>query len=277
MSRSLDTEKIRDDFEAKNHTTELQGSYSGRSLSSYSNTTLRNYIKVHKEMEDTTKLNTSKLGTKEYWDNFYNLERKNFEENSEDTGECWFDDSDAERKMVAFLTEHIGEYKIQNDASMLDLGTGNGHLLFELYENEFNGPMLGVDYSEQSVAFAREIAKSKDIESTIKFSQADIFENGWNPGKFDIVLDKGTLDAIALSGIKLEDDKTVVDVYGSIVENLLEKDSIFLITSCNFTQEELIKTVETDKLKCWETIKYPVFQFGGVKGSSICSVAFVKQ
>ncbi|CCC67915.1 hypothetical protein NCAS_0A13570 [Naumovozyma castellii] len=227
-------------------------------------------------MEDTTKLNVSKLGTKQYWDDFYSLERQNFKENSEDTGECWFNDNDAEQKMIDFLDENIGSYRIAADASMLDLGTGNGHLLFELYENDFHGQMLGVDYSEQSVQFANEIAKSKSLDEKIRFKQADIFQSEWNPGKFDVVLDKGTLDAIALSGIKFDDGKTVVDIYGKIIERILEKDSVFLITSCNFTEEELIKIIETDKLKCWETIKYPVFEFGGVKGSTISSVAFVK-
>ncbi|EDO15069.1 hypothetical protein Kpol_411p14 [Vanderwaltozyma polyspora DSM 70294] len=228
-------------------------------------------------MEDTSKLNTSKLGTKQYWDDFYSLERENFKENPEDVGECWFNDSDAEMRMVDFLNDNIGSYNIKSDSSIIDLGTGNGHLLFELFENDFDGSMLGVDYSEQSVNFATEIAKNKGYNDSIKFEQADIFQNNWNPGKFDIVLDKGTLDAIALSGIKFDDGKTIVDIYSKVIEKLLDKDGVFLITSCNFTEDELTKIIQGDSLKKWDIVKYPVFEFGGVKGTTVCTVAFVKQ
>ncbi|CCK69907.1 Efm4p KNAG_0D01550 [Huiozyma naganishii CBS 8797] len=226
-------------------------------------------------MQDTTQLNKSKLGTKQYWDDFYAVERKNFKANEEDTGECWFDDNDAEQKMVDFLSDNIEQYSIESGSSMIDLGTGNGHLLFELAENDFAGPMLGVDYSEESVQFANEIAQSRGLSSTITFEQADIFSDDWSPGEFDIVLDKGTLDAIALSGLQIG-NKSVVECYSTVVEKLLKDGGVFLITSCNFTQEELTKIIETDNLKVWETVDYPVFEFGGVKGTPICTIAFVK-
>ncbi|CAR21216.1 Efm4p [Lachancea thermotolerans CBS 6340] len=229
-------------------------------------------------MEDTSKLNTSKLGTKEYWDDFYALENSNFKENPGDTGECWFADNDAEEKMIEFLMDNLDQQNIHRDCSMIDLGTGNGHLLFQLHEEGFNGPMMGVDYSEKSVQFAREISESQfPGYENIKFEAADIFDPNWECSAYDVVLDKGTLDAIALSGIKLDGDRSVVDVYPKVVEKLLKKDSVFLITSCNFTQEELIRIVESDSLKVWKTIDYPVFEFGGVKGTTICSIAFVKR
>lgn len=228
-------------------------------------------------MEDTTKLNTSKLGTKAYWDDFYALEKENFKKNPEDTGECWFDDSNAETRMVEFLSENLGSYKIQLDSSMIDLGTGNGHLLFELCGDGFNGPLHGIDYSAESIQFASEVANAKGYDGNTTFSIADIFRPDWTPGTFDVVLDKGTLDAISLSGMKFDHGRSVVDIYSGVIEKLLEKDGVFLITSCNFTEEELIKIVQSDSLKVWETIKYPAFRFGGVKGTAICSVAFVKQ
>lgn len=228
-------------------------------------------------MEDTTKLNKSKLGTKKYWDDFYEVERKNFEENHQDTGECWFADNDAEERMIEFLIDNQGEDQISSESSIIDLGTGNGHLLFSLLDEGFKGKMVGVDYSEQSVEFANAISESeyKDYNN-ISFSAKDIFDDSWNPEKFNIVLDKGTLDAIALSGITFDDGKTAIDRYPGVIERLLGKGGILLITSCNFTEDELIKIIENDSLKLWKTINYPVFEFGGVKGSAICSVAFIK-
>lgn len=176
--------------------------------------------------------------------------------------------------MVQFLFDNLGEYKISETATMCDVGTGNGHLLFTLREEGFKGPFVGIDYSENSVEFATKIAEEEEIED-ITFEVVDIYDDKWTPKKFDVVLDKGTLDAIALSGLKFG-EKTAVEIYPECVSKLLEKDSVLLITSCNFTETELEKIIVRDDLKVWKKINYPVFEFGGVKGATICSIAFVK-
>lgn len=228
-------------------------------------------------MEDTTKLNKSKLGTKQYWDEFYALERKNFEDNAEDTGECWFSENNAEERMVEFLLNSCEDGSISSNASVIDLGTGNGHLLFSLLEKGFNGVMVGVDYSKHSVEFANQIRiQQYKHNKQISFYKQDIFCDSWNPGLFDVVIDKGTLDAIALSGTTSANGETVVDMYYKVVEKIIKEDGIFMITSCNFTEEELIKMIKKGKLKVWKTIQYPTFEFNGVNGSSICTVVFVK-
>jgi len=72
--------------------------------------------------------------------------------------------------VVAFLEEAVltggmlGEGITSENCSVLDLGTGNGHFLMRLREGEgdgeegWGGRLLGVDYSEKSVEFARRIA-----------------------------------------------------------------------------------------------------------------------
>ncbi|AMD19981.1 HCL170Wp [Eremothecium sinecaudum] len=229
-------------------------------------------------MDDTLKLNKSKLGTKEYWDEFYSLEKKNFEENPEDTGECWFSENDVEHHLVKFMEEFVEDGEVDWDASMLDLGTGNGHLLFTLAEEGFKGRMVGVDYSEKSVEFANEILKKQhSTMENLSFYAADIFSRDWNPRPFDVVLDKGTLDAIALSGLTLENGQSILDAYHKVVEKVLKETGVFIITSCNYAEEELIKIVAKGELKVLKTIEYPKFEFGGVKGSAISTVAFVKK
>ena len=65
------------------------------------------------------------------WNNFYKKEQDNFNENEEDTGECWFDDSDAESKMIQFIIDKLNEEELPEEISsqsvvrFLDLGTGN--------------------------------------------------------------------------------------------------------------------------------------------------------
>jgi cyclopropane fatty-acyl-phospholipid synthase-like methyltransferase len=210
------------------------------------------------------------------WDDFYALEKENFQDNPEDTGECWFSDCDAEEKMINFLFENLGSRSIKDDSRICDVGTGNGHLLFSLRDEGFKGLMKGIDYSENSVEFATNIAEEQEYEG-FEFEVVDIYDSGWNPvEEFDIVLDKGTLDAIALSGLKYG-DKTAVELYPIAVQKLMHDDSVLLITSCNFTEAELISIITKEgTLKKWKRIEYPSFEFGGVKGQTICSVAFIK-
>ena len=55
-------------------------------------------------------------------------------------------------------------------------------------------------------------------------------------GQIDVVLDKGTYDAISLSP---NEAKTKRKAYNESVLKLLKKDGLFIIVSCNWTQDEL--------------------------------------
>ncbi|XBW37544.1 hypothetical protein QEN19_003124 [Hanseniaspora menglaensis] len=250
-------------------------------------------------MEDTSKLNTSKLGTKKYWDDFYDREIGNFKQDTSDLGERWFDDSDAEYKMIEFLMneaeEPESEVVFKNDqgiSNFIDLGTGNGHFLFELvndcdfleYFSE-TSKLVGCDYSSKSIDFANDIkhVKFKEvdfIQENLSFQVMDLFDEETAFEKFEVVTDKGTLDAIALSGISKLNKETgtdisLVDYYPYVIEKLIAFKGLFLITSCNFTQEELVKIIESSgSLRYYKHVNYPSIEFGGVKGSTICTVAF---
>ena len=229
----------------------------------------------------TPEFNKSKLGTKKYWDDFYKLEHKNFSENPEDTGECWFDESGAEDKMCEFVFSDLATYLSGIDVPRVcDLGTGNGHLLFQLHEEGLKGDLVGVDYSETSVQFATDIAIEKEVN--VRFERSDILcEDDQflisNEGTFDLVLDKGTMDAIALSDATYTDGLTGFQTYPKSVIRLLKKGAVLLITSCNFTEDEVRKHLtSTGDLQFSGKVDYPVFEFGGNKGSTICTVAFRK-
>ena len=260
-------------------------------------------------MEDTSKLNTSKLGTQKYWDDFYDREIDNFSQDKNDLGERWFDDSDAEFKMIELLMAEASDPDTQitfsnsntSTSNFIDLGTGNGHFLFELmldedFDENFvnNNRLLGCDYSAKSIELAKNIQKEKfldneSIQKQLNFEVIDLFDeksqffntvkNDKNE-KFEVVTDKGTLDAIALSGMtkfseSLEKEISLVDYYPHIIDNLLAQNGLLLITSCNFTQEELIRIIEsTGNLKYYKNVNYPSIEFGGIKGSTICTVAF---
>jgi len=89
--------------------------------------------------------------------------------------------------------------------------------------------------------------------------------------RFNIILDKGTFDAIALNS-----DKSHTTSYVNAIRKLItEDDGIFVITSCNFTREELRKLFTTNgAFQYVKHVKYPTFKFGGKEGSTVATVAF---
>lgn len=270
-------------------------------------------------------LDPSELGTKAYWDAAYKTEIKNFKSNSNDEGTIWFDDAGAEARMVKYLEdlERQGELEagdtpdegdeamqeameeIDSDdpeyerimeevnnpkprrtpTSFLDLGTGNGHLLFELRSETFNGRMVGVDYSAASIKLATEIFENKfnDICDNRSYHQVEFYQ--WDilsderpheiDGEdFDVVLDKGTFDAICLSQDLDGAGRRICEGYREKVETLVAPGGRFLITSCNWTEDELRAWFEKDELVFEDRIKYPSFRFGGKEGQSVVTLCF---
>lgn len=159
-----------------------------------------------------------------------------------------------------------------------------------------------MDYSEQSIALAKQIAATKSAEQDgqdgdsdqeeanqqVEFSAWDVLQgpystvltgaqsNGW-----DVVLDKGTFDAISLSEEKRADGGRICEGYKGRVVKLVRKGGLFLVTSCNWTEEELERwfgegsnETEEGRFVCVGKVKYPSFSFGGVKGQTISTLCF---
>lgn len=230
------------------------------------------------------------------WDNLYTSELSNHSANPSDIGTVWFDDSDAEAKIIDFLSESASALGLsQDDTSFLDLGCGNGSLLFTLREEAWNGRALGVDYSAQSVALAKQVAESKQAEAEddeethpVEFSEWDVLHGpyptvltaaqttGW-----DVVLDKGTFDAISLSASTDADGRRPCEGYRGRVLRLVRPGGLFLVTSCNWTEAELKgwfegpqREGEDGAFEVVDRVEYRTFSFGGVKGQTISTLCF---
>ncbi|KAI1101529.1 putative S-adenosylmethionine-dependent methyltransferase of the seven beta-strand family [Jackrogersella minutella] len=265
-------------------------------------------------MSKPTHLEPSELGTKEYWDNLYTTEITNHAHNPSDTGTVWFDDSDAEAKLVDFLSDSDLDLSLST-TSFLDLGTGNGSLLFGLRDAGWRGRMLGVDYSRKSVEFARRISQSRtsppssisdpdsprsseeaEAEVDVEFLEHDILHASPDPlltppqsDGWDVVLDKGTFDAISLSSeTSPTTGRRVAESYKTKITPLVREGGLFLVTSCNWTEVELqgwfegvAKEEGDEKTEQWRfeqvgRVEYPSFSFGGIKGQTISSLCFRK-
>ncbi|KAG2367905.1 S-adenosyl-L-methionine-dependent methyltransferase [Suillus spraguei] len=207
---------------------------------------------------DTSELEPSKLGTKEHWDNVYDEELENFSENG-DEGEIWFGKK-AMNEMVKWV---------------------NQHALHALISHQ----LLGIDYSEGAVQLAQSVAHSRNL-TAITFRVCDFLhedpplladQKANQNGAWDLILDKGTYDAIALME-KDENGRIPAEGYPMRVAKLLNPGGHFLITSCNFTDFELQTKFITEEtgLEYHSRIAHPTISFGGSIGSACSSVAFTK-
>lgn len=159
--------------------------------------------------------------------------------------------------------------------------------------------MVGVDYSKASIRLAQELGGARVDCKDIIFEVMDIMRDNpcmrewWLGDGFDLVLDKGTFDAISLSEEVIEPSTShhpptgqaaarIHTLYPSRALGMVKLGGFLLVTSCNWTQEELIHwftTTETGlshDISVWKVIDYPRFRFGGNEGQGVCTVCFRK-
>ena len=143
--------------------------------------------------------------------------------------------------MVEWSLENIPP---SSNPSVLEIGSGNGTLLFGLLDAGYDPARLsGIDYSPGALALSTQIAQTRG-GSMINFSECDVFrddppipENLRFAGRIDVwdlILDKGTYDAIAL-GQKDDQGRSPSVNYPGRAARLLKPGGYFLIT-CKFIE-----------------------------------------
>ncbi|KAL0343402.1 UNVERIFIED_CONTAM: EEF1A lysine methyltransferase 2 [Sesamum angustifolium] len=224
---------------------------------------------------------SSMLGFQSYWDAAYADELTNFREHGH-AGEI---------TQIVCLEDSLKKTCL---AGVLDVGTGNGLLLQELAKQGFSD-LTGTDYSEGAIDLARSLA-DRDGFSNIKFLVDDVLDTKLDR-KFQLVTDKGTLDAIGLH----PDGPVKRMMYWDSISGLVASGGLLVITSCNSTKDELIQEVETFNQRRTGTPQepdtaahqnatrditfqyvdhirtYPTFMFGGAVGSRVATVAFLRK
>ncbi|PWN43033.1 hypothetical protein IE81DRAFT_274353, partial [Ceraceosorus guamensis] len=212
----------------------------------------------------------SKLGTKAHWDECYERELANWRE-CEEEGEIWFGQQAARRMVLQLKQLHLGS------PTILDLGTGNGMLLHDVLEEELTEPekLMGVDYSAGSVELARSIAQERrrGLER-VRWQVLDLVSDEQSVGacgQWDVLLDKGTLDAIALS----THSEAAITAYVRSTRKLRSPAGVLILTSCNFTLQELERLFtqdqsigDEDEVVESNVAAPPTFSFGGRTGST---------
>lgn len=209
----------------------------------------------------TEELLESELGTLEYWENCYKDELKQFVRFG-DPGEIWFGE-DILKRIIKWMNH---SNLIKKEAKIIDLGCGNGMMLIELANEGFSN-LTGVDYSENAILLCKKVAEKHNLR--INFKTCDILIG--LDFEYDIILDKGTYDAITLSSdAKISRSKYMENVY-----NGLKTEGIFIITSCNWTESELVNQFKFH-FSFLEKIRTPQFQFGGKVGNIVTICIFKK-
>ncbi|KAG9017985.1 hypothetical protein FRB90_012710 [Tulasnella sp. 427] len=232
--------------------------------------------------DDPQTFEPSRLGTKQHWDDVYKRELANFEDDSDDEGEVWFGLESVD-KMVDWAVVNVPP---KTKPYVLDIGSGNGTLSLALVDAGYPADrILGIDYSFDSVRLSKSVANHRSVPG-LHFETSDFLKDDPSPlggmdnseGNWDLLMDKGTFDAIALAD-KNEDGSAPVDSYPARVSCLLKPGSFFLITSCNFTEDELKQRFDRPDtaLSYHSRIQHRIFTFGGKTGSTVSSVAFQKQ
>lgn len=217
---------------------------------------------------DTSEINASQLGTKGYWEKTYDRDLKNFHEIG-DRGDIWFGEDSMKRVLSAVknLCPDLHE-------PVIDVGCGNGETLLNLAKHGFTN-LTGVDYAESAVELARQIAATENLQSQINYEHCDVLKEPCESSilfnHFRIVIDVGTFDAISLS----ENNKSKREQYISVLERLLADSGYLVITSCNWTKEELVEQFHPH-LKLLKEIPTPKFQFGGKSGNTVVTLVLHK-
>lgn len=230
----------------------------------------------------TEEADPSKLGTLEHWDAVYERELRNFEE-SGDEGEVWFGES-VQRRVAALVAGLLPSLPPLAEARVLDVGAGNGAMLVELHRRGFRR-LVASDYSANAVAHARAVLSAAGVHTAdVVLDDATNTALAVEPF-FDVVVDKGTYDAIFLAPGDRAERAARLGRYRKCTMALLggggrssdratATGRFFCITSCNFTRQELVEQFGNDGFVEVAHLDYPVLSFGGHTGSTYATVVF---
>lgn len=195
------------------------------------------------------------------------------------------------RKRGGFTGEMVGvDYSAQSVELARELQRSRGHSAYHSESEEEDSEDEDEDENDNGEKVQGEEKSIRFEEWDVLGSKACLSPSGdavevtgealdWFPyhqGGFDIALDKGTFDAISLADDAKE--TRVCERYPDIARRLLRRGGFLVVTSCNWTEDELVKWFTgaegKDRLVVWGRVEYPRFRFGGQEGQGVCTVCF---
>ena len=148
-----------------------------------------------------------------------------------------------EESVEKTVNQVLENVPLRPDLSVLEVGSGNGTLLFALVKEGYAADRLvEIDYSEGAVSLASSISKTRCCEA-IRFNRSGFLKEEppllsdnqqvVGGGAWDQILDKGTFDAIVL--MQTDDNgKSLADDDPSRVAKLLLQPGAYFLITCKF-------------------------------------------
>lgn len=165
---------------------------------------------------------------KEYWNNFFE-ELKQTKPDQEYFE--WYGAFHDLRKVLEKL--------ITPQQRVLNVGCGKSLLSEEIHQ-AIKCEILSCDYSEKIISEMQDRAKS--IKSDLKYEVADVFDMGYGEGSFDVVVDKGTLDAVFPEDTLENKERIETKMFTKILQILKkQKGSKYIIIS--MLQQHILKLI----------------------------------
>ena len=202
----------------------------------------------------------SKLGTQQHWNEAYQQEIEQFKNNGNELGDIWFG-KNLQKKLVNYILKNYPD----KNTKIFDVGFGNGVFLYKLSKNGYIN-LYGIDYSPDSLEFAKMIIESKQKKHGKEFKVNLFCEDINTTNKiinetFDVIHDKGSFDAYMMN------NKNTLENYHKYIKSYSRNGTILIITSCNNTREELKNKFTIEKgFQYIDEIKNKTFVFGGQEG-----------
>jgi ubiquinone/menaquinone biosynthesis C-methylase UbiE len=126
-------------------------------------------------------LKTHDYGEYDYWEKRYSEKEFLFE---------WYF---GYKEMRDLLAKRIDKSKVKN--TML-VGIGNSVFGEEMVEDQWPGVIVAVDYAKSVIQQMRARAEEKNISDKLIYQEMDCRKMTFPNESFDVVIDKGTMDAI---------------------------------------------------------------------------------
>uniref|UniRef100_A0A1I7YYS4 Methyltranfer_dom domain-containing protein n=1 Tax=Steinernema glaseri TaxID=37863 RepID=A0A1I7YYS4_9BILA len=165
--------------------------------------------------------NVDEFAEPEYWEKF-NKRTNNFE---------WYGS-------FADLRQNLSRY-LKPSYKYLQIGCGNSNLASDMYDEGFKD-IMSIDIDEKSIKLQR---TKNSKRSGLSFEQCSVDKISAGDKSFNVVIDKGTLDALMpKSSIKITGEDLVKSYFDEVVR-VLKPFGLFLVVT--LAQEQIIKFVSS--------------------------------
>lgn len=138
--------------------------------------------------------------------------------------------------------------------------------------------ICGIDYSEKAIEFCRQ--RLLVIGSVLDFRVVNVLYDSIDK-TFNVIIDKGTYDAICLSPNM--DIDFIRQRYFNFLIKHLKIDGYFIIFTCNFTKNEMLNFLSNNRQndEFYFELKHefdtPMLTFGGQVGKQVTGLIFSLQ